>query len=871
MSLLASIPRTYPASLLLNFDGTNNSTTFTDSSSNNLTATRNGNTIISTTESKFGNSSGYFDGTGDYLAFSGTEFNFASSDFTIEAWIRPSSVTGTRVIFSKRANTSTYGGFIFQCNGNKLNILATNNGSSWGINLDSTSTLSTNTWYHVAVTRNNNTFRIFLNGIEVGSQTINSFIISTNADNVVIGAGGATGGQEFFGYIDDLRITKNIVLYQTGYFIPPTSSLSKNATIAPKLYNHIVMTSTKSSGDITGYISTSTGYYTVNWWDGTKTTYPSDSNFAKAAIGGNQIITIYPSSSNGSLDGYFYNVNVSNNNLTSVRPFYSRFTISPGINATFTSWRTRWSNSAGGYVGYTYTGNIYTPGTPYNLDISSNSLDASALNQIYNDLLNGNGSIDVSDNTGGDSDNPSIATTKGYTVYGSLAPILSALFNFDGTNSTTFTDSSSYNHVPTRFGNTIISTAQSKFGGSSAYFDGTGDYLSIAANSVFAMGKDDFTVECWVYPTSFPTSDLGAIVENRSTSSSGGFLLWLGNNQKWVLYVSSDGNAVQRAASSVENATLNTWTHLVGVRNNGKLYLYVNGSLVASTGVEGSPDDLSPSNTSPIRIGTAIDNPGNSRMFYGYIDGLKIVKGKALYTNDFVVPSSAPTTSTITVTPGTTILLLKCDGTNNGTIFTDDGHKALTPTRNGNTITSTTQYKYGTASIYFDGTGDYLSYSTGKNNFNFLNSNFTIECWIRPSNLTGTRTIFSKRFSTSAYQGLLFYLSNNKLAVDATNTGFAWQISIQSTSTLNVDNWYHVAVTRSYDTFKIFIDGNLEGSQTIKDFIITTNTDNVVIGAGGSIGGQEFFGYIDDLRIVRGASLYNSTFTRPSAPLGLYP
>jgi hypothetical protein len=141
------------------------------------------------------------------------------------------------------------------------------------------------------------------------------------------------------------------------------------------------MVSNKSSGDITGYISTSTGYYTVNWWDGTKTTYSSGANFAKTAIGGNQSITIYPSSSNGSLDGYFYNVDVSNNNLISVRPFYSRFIESPAIPGYsqyfYNSYYSR---------GYTWIPGI--PGVKYHLYVSSNLLDSSSLNQIYTDLLN---------------------------------------------------------------------------------------------------------------------------------------------------------------------------------------------------------------------------------------------------------------------------------------------------------------------------------------------------------------------------------------------------------------------------------------------------------------------------------------------------
>ena len=787
-SLLASIPRTYPASLLLNFDGANNSTTFTDSSSNNLTATRNGNTIISTTESKFGNSSGYFDGTGDYLAFSGTEFNFASSDFTIEAWIRPSSVTGTRVIFSKRANTATYGGLCLVMNNNIIGCIATNNGSSWGVDFNSgSSTLSINTWYHVAVTRNNNTFRIFLNGIEVGSQTINSFVISTNADNVVIGAGGATGGQEFFGYIDDLRITKNIVLYQTGYFIPPTSSLSKNATIAPKLYNHIVMTSTKSSGDITGIITTTTGYYTVNWWDGTKTTYVSGTNFAKTAVGGNQSITIYPSSSNGSLDGYFYNVNLSNNNLISVRPFYSRFTGTPsntvpGFWTPYQYWWTgnwKWRS--------TYVPPVYTPGTQYQFDVSSNLLDSSSLNQIYSDLLNAIGNIDVSDNIGGDSDDPSIATNKGYTVFGSVAPYTTLLLNLNSN----YTDSSSQNiSVSGLTGSPSFSTSIKKYGSAALSLNGGATIPSFGTSSfsIPDLSQVDWTVEFWIYrPTA--TAGYEGIIYLANSSSSIGLNMHLYTNNSF--HFNDGGNLAIINNDGVIGS--GQWYHVAGVSKNNVKKLFVDGILV------GSATQATPAGPYQLSVGRSLEGYWitNGLKSTAYIDDLRIIKGKALYDNDFVPPSSELTTSTAT-TPGTTILLLKGNGTNNGVIFTDDGHKALTPTRNGNTITSTTQYKYGTASIYFDGTGDYLSYSTGKNNFNFFNSNFTIECWIRPSNVTGARVIFSKRATFATYGGFIFQCNGNKLNILATNNGSSWGINLDSTSTLYIHKYLSHINTHTY-------------------------------------------------------------------------
>ena len=75
---------------------------------------------------------------------------------------------------------------------------------------------------------------------------------------------------------------------------------------------------------------------------------------------------------------------------------------------------------------------------------------------------------------------------------------VSLLLHGDGTNgSTTIIDSSPLPKTVTAFGNAQISTAQSKFGGSSIAFDGTGDSLTIPAIT-FA---GDFTLEAWLYKT----------------------------------------------------------------------------------------------------------------------------------------------------------------------------------------------------------------------------------------------------------------------------------------------------------------------------------------------------------------------------------
>jgi len=72
----------------------------------------------------------------------------------------------------------------------------------------------------------------------------------------------------------------------------------------------------------------------------------------------------------------------------------------------------------------------------------------------------------------------------------------------NGSNgSSIFTDSSPSPKTVTAHGNAQISTAQSKSGGSSAYFDGSGDFLTVPADADLQFGSGDFTVEAWVYPT----------------------------------------------------------------------------------------------------------------------------------------------------------------------------------------------------------------------------------------------------------------------------------------------------------------------------------------------------------------------------------
>ena len=89
---------------------------------------------------------------------------------------------------------------------------------------------------------------------------------------------------------------------------------------------------------------------------------------------------------------------------------------------------------------------------------------------------------------------------------------------------------------------------------------------------------------------------------------------------------------------------------------------------------------------------------------------------------------------------------MHCDGSNNGTTFTDvsseGGNTAHTCTANGNAVTSTAQYKFGTASGYFDGTGDYVAITGNLTDFQFGTDDLTIDFWMRPGLLSSQQRIF---------------------------------------------------------------------------------------------------------------------------------
>ena len=207
---------------------------------------------------------------------------------------------------------------------------------------------------------------------------------------------------------------------------------------------------------------------------------------------------------------------------------------------------------------------------------------------------------------------------------------VSLLLHGDGANgSTTIVDSSLNPKTITTAGNAQISTAQSKFGGSSIAFDGSGDSLSIGSNTELILGST-WTIEFFIYLNTFGSiSERNFFVSTSTWSTNGHLQIYTETGP--VVRVRGGANTNLDIATSNNPFALQTWTHLAVVCNNLAVTIFVNG-------VTNGTGTLASSTTSPIStVGRLLFNDYD---LDGYMDELRITKGVARYTSNFTPPTA---------------------------------------------------------------------------------------------------------------------------------------------------------------------------------------------------------------------------------------
>ena len=224
-------------SLLLNANGNNNSTTFTDSSTKNISVTSVGGAKISTAKSKFGGASIFFNGSTDGLVFPNTSNAFTfDSDFTWETWVNFTALPtngqayGLFICREWVASTSSFQ-FLFLNDGSyKVAGTLSSGSTDYNVSWVCPEEPSTNVWYHVAMARQGDDVKVYWNGTEMGSSQSAPGPLNAPTVNPTIGyRGGEYNDLYFNGYLDDIRITKGLARY-TSNFTPPIYQLPSATT-----------------------------------------------------------------------------------------------------------------------------------------------------------------------------------------------------------------------------------------------------------------------------------------------------------------------------------------------------------------------------------------------------------------------------------------------------------------------------------------------------------------------------------------------------------------------------------------------------------------------------------------------------------------
>ena len=164
------------------------------------------------------------------------------------------------------------------------------------------------------------------------------------------------------------------------------------------------------------------------------------------------------------------------------------------------------------------------------------------------------------------------------------------------------------------FGASTAAPTFSSVNGGVLNFDG-GDDISLTSSSDFAPGTGDFSFQCWINPSSWPSS-WGPIFVVKST---GGLWIGKGSTAIFVLRAYSVANYIEH-----DLPTTSTWTHISITREGTSAKLYYNGSLV----------DSGTTSQNFIQANASIGTDGGSPHFYGKIPHVMLYKGKALSANE---------------------------------------------------------------------------------------------------------------------------------------------------------------------------------------------------------------------------------------------
>lgn len=218
------------------------------------------------------------------------------------------------------------------------------------------------------------------------------------------------------------------------------------------------------------------------------------------------------------------------------------------------------------------------------------------------------------------------------------------------------------------------------------------------------------------------------------------------------------------------------------------------------------------------------------------------------------------------------VLLVDASARSDGSTPSDIDVKGKTPTYVGGAQCDTSDYVFGSSSLYFDGSGDWMYFADAAD-FEMGAGDWTYEYWAkRDGAQTASAMIISQAAATGAnytVQSYSFYPTNRPYAFVGRGAGgtpdgyVGGQVSLTNEE---FSSWAHIAIVRSGSTIYWFSRGVLGGSAAFTYTLFNASAPMVIGNELYNTSSYPWKGWIDQIRITKGVGRYTANFTPPAAP-----
>ena len=371
-------------------------------------------------------------------------------------------------------------------------------------------------------------------------------------------------------------------------------------------------------------------------------------------------------------------------------------------------------------------------------------------------------------------------------------------------------------------------TTYYNFYGSSSQFDGTNDYMTIADHDDFHFANGDFCIECWVKPNSVSGSRR-IYSQKQASESPDASIIFRTDNTKFNFYFQCDGSSSRIYLNSgVKDLVQYEWYHLAATRQGNTFRTFINGEIDQTGTFSGTMPNI----TDAVQIGR---RENNSEFWSGQMQDLRIYKGVAKYTSNFVPAATNP--------------------------------HIVADTPSGSAVTR--QFKPNSCgSGYFGGAdGTHMQLADHADLELGSETNWTVEFYAyfieNPSNYD---VMIGKGTGSGTYEYFIECFSNRTIQFLYSNDGnTTWSGQHTISPDMGKRTWFHIALVRNGASLKSYVNGKQYFSGTAGNIHAGTGVLN--IGGYSGASGQDPPVIMSNVRIVKGTSVYTSDFIPSKKPL----